>query len=76
MLKNSLIYGMVIPLISDATLAQASSNNDLISMKFAARMSSNKTSCSRFTNSAYHGLTTSPNSLLLRGFSISGGGFV
>ena len=67
---------MVIPFMRDATLAHESSKSDLISMKFAASISSNKTSYSRFTNSVNHGLTTSPISLLLNGFSISGGELV
>lgn len=58
-LKNSLISGMVMPLMRDATLAHASSSKLLISMKLAARMSSKRTSCSMLTKLAYQSLTTS-----------------
>merc|ERR1719362_2598371 len=56
----------------DATLAQVRSRSDLMSMKLAARMSSNNISCSTSTNAASQAGTTSFILLLLRGLSMSG----
>ena len=61
----------VFPLIMLATVAHVRSNKGLISIKLAAKISSNNKTCSKSTKSAYHFWTTSAIFWLFSGFSIS-----